>query len=114
MLPNSGQESADSAEILGGLEGAKRPADFLLHLVHPNIPFSLIVVKGNREITEEGKRFLFAVFQPINQAPELPPFFPSSSSYPVVHYRIVPCRSAENRVLAGFVSFSAFQRDVPA
>jgi hypothetical protein len=51
----------DVTTPLGPLKRAEAARHLLFHLHHPNIPFPLIVVKGNTKVGHERQHFTFEV-----------------------------------------------------
>jgi len=54
ILSDSGDVAPDAAENICSLSAAKGARDFLLNLHHPDIAFSLIIIKGNAKIIHKG------------------------------------------------------------
>ncbi len=59
--------SADATKGGGSGEAAKAAGNLLLDLDHAQVPFSLVIVKGHRQIGYEGQHGVLLLAQPIQQ-----------------------------------------------
>ena len=67
LLAQCGQRAANATKGHHPSFRAKGARDLLLHFDHADISLRLIVVKGDREVGEEGQHRLLADLKPIQQ-----------------------------------------------
>src|SRR5215469_2314202 len=67
LLAQRGQIAANATKGCDASFTAEGARDFLLHLDHPHITLSLVIVKRHGEVGEEGEHRFFAYLKPIKQ-----------------------------------------------